>query len=197
MKALVGTMYLPKPVTFDSLWPHLHFQIPTDGHGNANRDATRTDYAQLLIRAVKAYLMGEGHPDHPALSEATGITPDQIHDERNDPHLRARLLLLAVLNKRQPPRQPSWKITVSRALTSPTERQSHAHASWASSTSATPQLVTKTTRQVLFSRTNSCLVSSLTLSSVSASDKGMLQTAPGDLWQVNGRSYPARELGRL
>lgn len=113
VKALIASMYISKPTTFENLWPHLQFQIPEDGHGNVNRDITRTDYGQLLFRAVKAYLMGKGHPNDPSMPAHTGLTPEQIQEERDDPDVRARLLLFAVLNKRRSPRGPSWKITVS------------------------------------------------------------------------------------
>lgn len=112
-------MYMLMPATFDSLWPRLQFQIPTDGRGNFKHDATRTDYGQLLFRAVNAYLMGEGHPNHPTLPEVIGLTASQIHEERHDPHLRARLLLFAVMNKARLPSGRTWKITVSRSCSIP------------------------------------------------------------------------------
>lgn len=105
-------MYVPAPVTFDTIWPRLSFPMTPDGYTNVARDETRDDYAQMFVRAMRNYLKGVGHPNHPSLRDATGLTDVQIDAHRNDADLRPRLLLLAATNKERPPRGASWKITV-------------------------------------------------------------------------------------
>lgn len=121
-------MYVPESVTFNTLWPHLRFQLSSEGRTNVARDETRVDYAQMFVRAMKAYLKGVGHPQHPSLADATGLTAAQIDTQRNDADLRPRLLLLAVLNKHRPPYDAPWKIMVSIP---PARHPSHADVSLA------------------------------------------------------------------
>lgn len=106
-------MYVHEPVTFATLWPRLCFQIPPQCRTSIARDDTRSDYAQIFVRAVQAYLKGVGHPRHPSLGDATGLTANEIDAYRNDPDLRSRLLFLAVLSKDLPAYGERWKITVS------------------------------------------------------------------------------------
>lgn len=89
------------------------FQIAPGDRINVARDETRLSYAQMFLRAVKAYLKGVGHPQHPSLSDVTGVTDIQIEAQRNDADLRPRLLLLAILNKRRAPYNATWKVKVS------------------------------------------------------------------------------------
>lgn len=111
--ALIAAIYVPKPVTFDDLWPRLRFVTLPSGRENRTRDVKHDDYAQMFLRGVKSYLMGTGHPDHPSLHEITGVTAAQVEAERHNRTLRPRLLLFAVMNRPQPPADEAWRITVS------------------------------------------------------------------------------------
>lgn len=120
--ALIAALYVPKPVTFNNLWPRLRFVIAAIDRQNRARDVKRADYAQLFLRGVKSYLKGTGHPDHPSLYDITGVTAAQVEAERRNRTLRPHLLLFAVMNRRQPPADEAWHITVSA-------RRRHPHPS--------------------------------------------------------------------
>lgn len=119
---LVAALYLPKHLTFKILRPRLHFWIQPSDCTNATRDSTRLDYAQVFLRGMLSWLKGKGHPDHPRLhdwDDVTGLTPAKVAAERNNPHLRPQMLLFAALNRKQPPFDEAWSISVSACSAPP------------------------------------------------------------------------------
>ncbi len=95
-------------VTVEDLIPHLVYQ--SNGRHSLPVDIYERSLVLLFKSRLESYLRGVGHP---LASKGELVTTEQWEREKDDPLVRARLLLDAAWALPRPPAAPMWEIRVS------------------------------------------------------------------------------------
>lgn len=92
--ALLAGLFKPRLVDANAIWRVLSFDM-AGARRRIGREVVRDRFAQLLVRAVRGYLRGCGHPIHELLSAVNLVDAEQMEHEADSPLTRPLMFLRA------------------------------------------------------------------------------------------------------
>lgn len=104
--ALLAGLFKTRLVDANAIWRILSFDMAGTRRRIARR-VVRDRFAQLLVRAVRRYLRGSGHPIHELLSAVNLVDDEQMAHEADSNLLRPLLFLRAFTDSTILPAQDS------------------------------------------------------------------------------------------